>query len=431
MDNDNAVIDRRSAWVKRAVVTWLGLALYWPVIKIGTLQFRLDYPLLFVFLLWLATERRWERSAVNSLLVALFFACLIVIGTLWGLRLGYPIGAALFGFLKFFVTVVVWNQILSYVSVFWVVRFVSILGIPAAVLAVMQVGVPAFAANLTLRWYSSGARTAPISLLGGGESIRRAVSVFESPVYAGVAFLILAISAIVIALTAYRKTEVIAFSVIALVYVIAGLATGSSTFILGVAIIGLTWVIWMVISGRVSRRILLVLFAVVLLVPLAGWLYVQFWASEALRSEIEYQIDKIMSGKVLSSRFGDAGILREALSRWPEYWLVGLGGTRPSYFIGDSLYVVIWTRTGLTGVVTFLGLIVFLVSSVARHRGMSELSFGLCTMMVAVAAAGVGAPVLSIPRFSEVIAFVFAGSWSYAGTGLQSIVQSRTEGSEL
>lgn len=386
-------------------VAWIAAVLYWPVMELGGIQLRADYPCIIVVATYSLLFTPLNKTTVVSTGWLISYSVLMLVGTLYGSSFGYPVSPALVGVLKFFLAIVVWAQLLPILGLLSAMRLWLVLGLPAAVLAVLQVMTPQLVADLTVTMFSSSARTPTELLFGATGNFRRAVSVFESPVYAAVAFLFLSTCASILLVLARQRREQVFLLFSLGVFMLGGLATASATFLLGATMVLVLWVFRGVVLRPQRSAVNLVIFLVVLVG--VTWILVSAIKDRPIYSEILYQVEKIATGRVFESRYGPDGILSEAENRLSQFVIVGLGGTQPPFFVGDSLFISLWLRTGVPGLAVFLVPILGLVVRLSLSWR-DTLNFGLTTILLLLLATGLGAPVLTIPRFSEFVALAVA-----------------------
>ncbi len=398
---------RKEKRLKWLVIIWMLVVFYWPVMNVGGIDFRADYPFALLMALWLITQR-WGRTTQLAAMLLLFYAVLLTAGTINGVFLGYPFNiAAYIGFLKFFLVATIWAELLRKLPYKFVIYLVPIIALPTAIFAFLQISVPDLVSNLTVDWYSSAARTPTEALFGEAGRRSRAVSVFEHPANAAFAFLLCIVFSYASAEEFKRKRDAVFYLSLMLVYFLAGLASGSSTFILGAAIV----------TAMITFRVLILKTNVkkwisAVLAGCAGGLFIiYYWqtvASEAAKSQFSFQVKRIMSGEVLASRLGPEGGLWEAITHWPEFLLSGLGAVHTPYFTGDSLYIGLVSKIGIFGATVLLIFAVCVFKLLNKYK--DPFVYVIIVSFIIILAAGLGTPTLIKPRFLEVTTFLFAAA---------------------
>lgn len=387
------------------IFVWIGLVLYWPTLKLGSLQLRADYPLALVMVFWLLLKMRFSWTTLYVASGLLILIMVMTIGSINGSRLGYEYSLLIFvGFLKPFVVLAVWIEILRYVHYERVLKTVVMLLLPAATLAILQILAPDIVTNLTLSWYSSEARTTASALFGEGGGGSRAIAVFESPVYSAIAFLVAALLAFMVLNVGSMKITKVAFVVFSFIFLTAGFFAGSSTFLIGLLLSGVLLAGWKFLEGKLGS-VFLIFFAGVFGVLLL-WYALASSGNEAFTGEIRYQIEKVTSLSFFMTRFGPEGQLAGTVAHWPEYILFGLGSGVPDYFVGDNLYVATLVRSGIFGLLVILVFFAIGIYHGIRSHDRNRQILVVC--LLTILATGMGSPVLWIPRFSEIIMLVLA-----------------------
>lgn len=393
--------EHRLKWL---VGIWMAVVFYWPVMNVAGVDFRADYPFALIMAVWLALQR-WGRATRIMLFILLVYSILLLIGTINGIRLGYPFNIAAFtGFLRFFLIAAVWAELLRKIQPGFVIRLIPVLALPAAIFALLQISVPDFVSNVTIEWYSSAAQTPTLRLFGEGGSYARAVSVFESPIYLGFACLLFILLSYASVESSKNYKNSFLFLLFIAVYILAGLASGSSTFLLGVCIsAAIICFRALVIKANIRKWV-----SALISGAAGGLFFIYYWhviASQAAKSQFHYQMNKILSGDVFASRFGSQGNLWETISHWPEYIITGLGAVNPPYFTGDNLYLGQLSTIGLPGL--SLLLLIFMVALFNTIRRWSDPSiYSVTGSLLIILAAGMATPTVIKPRLTEIVAFL-------------------------
>lgn len=411
---------RKEKRLKWLVAVWLLVVFYWPVMNVAGIDFRADYPFALLMAVWLALQR-WGRATRIMLFILLVYSILLLIGTINGIRLGYPFNIAAFlGSLKFFLVAAVWAEFLRKIQPSFIIRLIPILALPAAIFALLQIAVPNTVDTITIEFYSSAARTPTERLFGEAGRFSRAVSVFESPVYLGFASLLF----IVFAWGSYENERRMKMAAVYILFMIicalAGLASGSSTFLCGVGIVLVMILFRALMKANIKKWVSF------FITGIAGVIFIAYYwlaiASEVAKSQFQYQMNKIMSGVVLASRLGPEGNLWEAISHWPEFILTGMGAVNTPYFTGDSLYVGTLSKVGLIGFLFILTL--FLIGFVQVTKKWKDSgTYAVMIGIIIVLAAGLASPTLMMPRLLEVVTFILVSSLFYFPSLAQSLDQ--------
>lgn len=386
------------------LAVWMTLVLYWPTLQLGSFQFRLDYPLMLVLLLWVMLGK---RSIHGSRILAFIFlyVCSLLVGSINGVTNGYDFLPQVFlGAIKPFLLMFLWIQILHRVPPAEVCRLTVLLLVPAAALSILQISVPELVSGITVDWYSSDSRTSAEALYGASPIASRAVSVFETPVYAAVSFLF----AFLLTEIAFQQGMFLRITtrVLQVLFVIAGTATATATFFLGFVIILSLILVREIRRGAVSSVVRQILFSLLILSLLV--VAVELSGNDLFSRQILYQAQKIITGSLFDSRFGvdgQQGLLTSTLANIGEYLWVGVGATAAPYFIGDNLYLSVLTRNGLVGLLFVMISVGAIWIKISRMGGKRH-TYRACLLVLL--AVGLGSATLWIPRFSEVLMLVLA-----------------------
>ncbi|MDI5934354.1 hypothetical protein [Halomonas kalidii] len=386
---------------------WIFATLYFPALSVGALHVRPDY-LLFPAVVLAAVLMPWSRAARFSWFVVFLTLGVFTIATLYAIVSGHGhFSLAVFvGFCKPLLIFAVWATFSSRVPLGSLTSLLAILMAGTAILALGQILLPEPFVRLTENFYTSEARTVLVSLTSQSSGVTRAMAVFESPVYAAVAFLLGIIFSVRAAAGASSASAFWFFLILAGLYGLAGLATSSSLFILGIFVLVLSFVM---ITARSSitllplRRLLPAVLALVA-IGISALVYIAVMSVSA-RNQLLYQLSKIASKGVFDTRYGEGGLLTEAITAWPDYVILGLGGVVTKFFVGDSLFLVLLVRVGLLG--SAIIALLFILGICRAYQVSSGSRWVFCALTL-LAAAGLGAPTLWIPRLAEIVTFVLA-----------------------
>lgn len=277
-------------------------------------------------------------------------------------------------------------------------RWFALSAIPLGALALLQLLGNTAATQLTVLAYTSPGRTPVADLLAQLGIIVRAVSVFESPTYAGSYFLLAAGSGGLLLLRPTAGAEGARGPLLAatLLAVLGGVATLSATFMAGGVLVALL----LFGFARGGARVGLLVVGGALLAGLAVLVARNFSGPEAASGTFGYQLERLRTFGVLTSRYSESGgITIDAIGAIRERPLVGWGLSSPEgVFVGDSLYILVGYYGGLVGALLF-----FATLGLAAQRGLSRpgTSSLVLLWLVVLLASGLGSPSMFIPRLQD------------------------------
>lgn len=300
-------------------------------------------------------------------------------------------------------------------------RWFVLSAIPLGALAQLQLLGSPSATTLTVLAYTSPGRTPVADLLAQLGIIVRAVSVFESPTYAGSYFLLAAGCGGLLLLRPIPGAEGARgpLLVATLMAILGGVATLSATFLAG----GVLVVFLLFAFARGRARVWFLVVGGALLAGTAFFVARNFAGPEAASGTFAYQLERLRTFGVLTSRYSESGgITIDAIGAIRERPLVGWGLSAPEgVFVGDSLYILVGYYGGLVGALLFLATI-----GLAAQRGLSRSRTAPVVLLwlIVLLASGLGSPSMFIPRLQE---------WWWAVVGMMGSpplvrMASRTEG---
>lgn len=391
------------------MIAFLVIVLFAPYVRIGV-EFRVEHLLVPAFLFIALLARKPLLVPAAALLLIGWWAWLLF-GTSFSILGGGPADTInwvqLYAFLKPALVVMLfasygfgWNEALR------LIRYFTYTAIPLGLLAVGQSLGISWVQVLTVTGYTSLGRTPVFALTDYFGHILRATSVFESPAYAAVYFL-LALGTGVLLLTMspvkLKRGQRLALVFSVLTAAAGGLLTLSATFVAG---LGLLAVFLLFVVGRRVRLKalgvgLLVLFVLVFL----GSFFAR--TSPEISGALAYQLDRVLRLQAFDTRYGEGAFLDATIAAAFERPIGGWGLThRPDVFIGDSLYVVLFYYGGVVGLGLFLTTMISVLRP-ALHAGF--VGKVLVLWLLIMLAGGFGAPSFFIPRL---------GDWWWALVGI-------------
>lgn len=394
---------------KWLVPVWLVVSLYWPVMTVGGSEFRIDYPLTAILVLWLILKQRMRRETLLPTFFILLAIPLFVVGSLIGAHFGYDFSiATTLGFFRPLVLWMFWLEVLRFCRVSKVIQIIAVVMLPAAVLSILQIALPDVLGQFTIELFSSQSREATQHLMSA-TLISRAVSVFQLPANAALAFLLAVVAAFYSAQLKPIRQHRLIYAALGATYALAGVTTASKTFFLGAALL-ITYVVLTSVTERTFP--LPVLIAVVALSGfLASVIQNLMEHNQAFQWQAMKQLAMAFGTDAFSSRFDPrGGNLAPAFLHWREYFITGLGGATPSYFIGDNLYLYVLARTGVLGLLGLIG--AFSRGIILSVRSTKLEGKSVAIGLVLICAAGLGTPCLWSPRLAELAVFFVAASQS-------------------
>ncbi len=290
-------------------------------------------------------------------------------------------------------------------DVFRLTRWFVLSAIPLGALALLQLAGNDLATWITVAAYTSPGRTPVADLLATLGIIVRAVSVFESPTYAGSYFLLAAGCGARLLLAGPppggRRAPLTVGMIAAL---LGGTATLSATFLAGSVLVGAL----LLATARGRARLGLLVAGGALILVLAIAIGRAFSGPDLASGTLAYELERVRTFSVLTSRYSTSGgIIIDAIGAIQERPLVGWGLSSPEgLFVGDSLYILLGYYGGLFGSVLFFGTI-----ALAAHRGLTRSGAAPIFLLwvVVLLASGLGSPSMFIPRLQD---------WWWAMVGL-------------
>ena len=398
--------NRHGKSVLSLVSVWLLLNLYFPAFYAFGFHIRLDYPLLLFMIGWVLLHGKIHVGSLVVATVGIFFAFLLAISTYRGLELGYPVRLPLIlGVIKPFFVTIVWLEVLKRITIHRAYRIISLVFIPAALLSIGQGLYPEIFYDFTMEHYVTEGRSQVAERLLNPESglTTRSVAMFDTPAYAGVAFLV----ALMASLAFMRKSRVRSqrriYGILGLGYLVAGVFTLSSLFFGGVALFFTGLFVGLPTTReRGSNFSKLSVIVTVVIFVIAIFVMIKFMGQDAMR-ELGYRVGRVLTGEVLLTRFGEGGGLLDVLSNWHEFALLGIGGTRTPYFLSDNLYLVAWARYGIIAMIGLVLMGLFFFWKFLKEKDQLRRWQRLAGLVLL--AAGLGIPLVWVPRSSEVVVF--------------------------
>jgi hypothetical protein len=281
------------------------------------------------------------------------------------------------------------------------------LSIPIALLSFGQTLGVGIAQEITLAGYTSPWRTPVFFYIEEHGHILRSAGVFESPIYNAIFSLIVLITAgILLARNRYSLYRQILLYISFSIALLAGITTISSTFILGLVITSALFLTFF--WSRYIRRFYHIAFAVICMVGILFFIAMpQLVEIPAFSGSFNYQVDRILSGSVLESRYDpSSGIFATTYQAITERSIMGWGLTKvEGAFIGDSIYIVTLYRGGIVGLASWLFLLMLILKHSWRFRKNPGVFGDICWLVflftLLLSATGVAAPSFFIPRLQE------------------------------
>lgn len=396
----------------RLIAIWLAFVMLMPALPVGSAMLRPGYAALPVMLFWACIQRvaqngRLRKESGVALVVLAIAIVGLSAGTFWGVLQGREINGVLYvGLLKPFFLLFLWALVLERIDFRVLVPVLGAVLAATGIFAVAQVSLPDVAGPITKAFFSGASRTSVDALFGDGVAPARATSVFESPVYAGAAFVVGLACCAFSASIAETFWVRLGWVAAAAVQMVAGLATTSSMFFMGVTVLSLSYLVFVVGGTKIVTKGSLFLGVAGALTAAAAWIALVTVYDASLEGQLAYQLDKIISLELFDSRYGSGGRLEAAFSAWQEYALVGVGASKQEYFVGDSLYLVLSVRFGIAGLLGYAFITSVIIGAAFLHRR-NGAALVFC-VLITLSAVGLGAPVLWVPRFGEVVIFFFA-----------------------
>lgn len=398
---------------KKALMLYLIGSLIFPYLHLGDLavRFELIYAiwLLFVLLAKMLVKPGPLRWHPVSSLYILYFMVAVTSTSLSLVQYDVSLigsSIALYGLLRpllvlfLFMNVRIDEQFVR--SALWWFLFLS-LGISAlSVLQSLDIGL---ITKATEALYSSTFRTSIEKLTQAFGFLLRSVGVFESPVYNAVFILIVLLVAVNMLLQEQDARHRLILCLAIFLAAIAGITTISSTFLIGsIVILGI--VVWD--NFRYYKRIFrlaLVSMSISLILFFITFTFVS--QTEYLKGPLNYQLDRIVSGKVFKSRYSpEEGILRGTYKAIADRPLIGWGNVKQEgVFAGDSIYMATLYQRGVIGFLVFISIFCILIhrnstnSSLPGIAGfINKLTLQITIIFLFV---GIGAPSFHILRIQE------------------------------
>lgn len=390
--------------IPKAASVWLLVAvLVSPYVRILDLEFRMEAVMVPVVLAALVLKRRVKSIVVPRLtwllMVPWFWTSLVTsFGLLRGESSSVPWITAYSLFRPVLVTAVYYNIGLTHKAEQRLLRWFVYLGIPLGLLSIAQVLGNTVAVSTTVAAYTSVVRTPVLNMLKQNGAIVRGVSVFESPVYAAVYFLLAIGTGILILI----KESPVALRVRVWLWIsilfaaVGGVVTFSATFLLGAAVL----LTWLAFRFKLPSKTYLVGITVGLLVILVPLVIVLMNRNESMETQFAYQTKRILSLSVLETRYGaNRGILKGAIDALHDRPFQGWGWiSKPGVFTGDSYYIGVLYSGGVIGL--FLSLLPLFY--VMRLRDEAALLGEVVLLwLVMLLTTGVSAPSFTLPRLQD------------------------------
>lgn len=416
--------------VRWGLLYYLCGALVFPVMWVGETALRFEL----VFCPWLLTlvlvnrmlrrrPFRWHPvlSRYVLFLGAIIVATCLVIPSTGHAHL-FTQAAAFYGIVRpllvmFLFLNVPLSQELS-MRVLWLFVWASI---PLALLSIGQsLGLDP-ATRVTLAGYVSPWRTPAFAMVEQGGWLIRSTGVFESPVYNAAYFLLVLTAGWF--LLVQGKVNGLRRWVLYLSFGLAfvgGVTTLSATFLAGLAVCA---GMLLILSRRHTARKKLAraryLRATVGTVGIVGILALcllpGLLENPAFAGNLHYQVDRILSGKALDTRYDpETGLLIGTIKAIMQRPILGWGlHQTEGAFVGDSIYVSVAYRAGVVGLGLFLWTIWSILSCAWRAKQAWSIDLNPTQIMfmwtVVLLAAGVGSPAFFLLRLQE---------WYWALVGL-------------
>lgn len=416
-------------WVPRAaLVCYVIMALLCPVVSFGESILRIELllcPLLFLIaILRYASANGIRSHSLSAVHYYAFFLLSILLATVaayrdaknnfaQGLEHTLPV---FYGLLRPLLVMVIFYWAARRISVgsalLWTIALSSI---PIGLLSLGQVIGHSIADMITLQWYSSPFRTPIEKSYSAIGHLVRAVGTFESPVY-NANYALLALLSSVVLLQSYRASlaHVTVLLVAFVMASVTGVCSGSVTFFLGLPIVVLVLFIFQdrLVSGKSTT---LALGSLCVLCTIALIALVQLFSDDRMRDNIDWQLQRIKRGEVLTSRYDpDLGIFASTYSALRERMILGWGlWNVPWAFVGDSVYAIIMYRGGVVAALLFATVILSIGMLAYRMARLphSSLARALLGATIVLFFTGLGSPSFFTPRILE-------WYWALVGTVL-------------
>jgi len=279
--------------------------------------------------------------------------------------------------------------------------------IPIAILSFGQTVGSSAALQVTLLGYTSPSRAPVFNLLKEHDTILRSTGVFESPVFNAVYFLMVLTTvgfALVTGVSALGNKWFL-YTILGLAAV-AGITTLSTTFLLGAVLMLLLLVF--LLSYRYPKRFLQLVISSLFIVSLfiiISWPY--FTQQPIFIGALNYQIDKILSGSLFNTRYDpENGIFQKTYEAIQQRPLLGWGLTQSEgVFVGDSIYISIFYKSGILGLNIFFLMIYVIFRHAWRSRNIAGLhgkfSWVILLWTFLLLNTGFGSPSFFIIRLQE------------------------------
>lgn len=401
-------------------------ALVFPVLWVGEIavRFELVYCLWLLFLLF--AERMVEGkpfywhfilSRYGLFLVTVVVATLITIPVLGEANLLAHL-VSFYGILRPLIVMLLFlNASLDekfLKKVLWVFVW---LNIPLALFTIGQSLGIGIVERITLLGYTSPWRTPVFALLKDIGTIIRGTGVFESPVYNAAYFLLaLNLSGFLLIRGGLKLFQrLILYLSLGLAF-IGGITTLSSTFLAGLLVCAGLFVLF--VWPKYQLRFLRFALVSICIVVLIGFLIVpRLSESLVFAGSLRYQVERIMSGNVLKTRYDPTtGLLKGTYQAIMERPIFGWGlNQKEGAFIGDSLFTSLLYRSGVVGLGFFLWTIWGILMYATRRRhtrdmygAINQIIFMFSLLLLAV---GVGQSGFFTLRIQE-------WYWALVGMGL-------------
>jgi len=277
-------------------------------------------------------------------------------------------------------------------------RLFTYLAIPLGLFAVIQIMGSDLATLITVNGYTSISRTPVNAMIESTGAISRAVSVFESPAYAAVYFLLAVGTGLTLLLReghsgAWTRLCLLASVVCA---VVGGFLTLSATFLLGIIALA----VFLIFRSGIRTMLRLAGLFIGLFMILVPMIIMFVGSDTTVASSLEYQKSRIASLAVLRTRYADGiGILSRTIETLSERPLQGWGWTlQREVFLGDSYYVGVLYSGGWIGLVLSVLPLACIVCSRTKVGLLGEC---MLVWLVLLLMCGVGSPTFSIPRLQD------------------------------
>ncbi|MBI5246012.1 MAG: hypothetical protein HY923_02450 [Elusimicrobia bacterium] len=281
--------------------------------------------------------------------------------------------------------------------------------------AIVQLALPGGALKPMLShfWQDSG-KLERSSVASAAGALGRFTGIFNQPIEAGDMYsLVLMLWCYTLA-KARRWPSVMQLAAVGLV-VIGGLLSVSKVFLIGAPILA---GIYMLSSGKAMRRSALILFLLAPVIFLSAQYVLIDTATGARLTKLSSYLD---SSDVLSrytaGRFTTGGTRGGIIDDFGEVWSRSpwLGTGIGSYAIVDNAYLEIFASGGCVALVLYLAMFGYALFRAIRSKfGGCEEGQLLLVVVLLLLGAGMGAPVLTLNRFSPIVWLVLTA----LGTGI-------------